>query len=176
VLSDEAAALERAGQDELAHRIGEQARLMQRQVDYHLARARAAAAVRVPGVRTDIGGALGRLARAMRKIHGARGIEVACEVAGAPEFLGERQDFDEMAGNLLDNACKWAPRGAGTGRRRGGRPARNPDRRRQPRSAGGSPGPGVRSGPPTGRERRRLRPRPYDRRGLGRTLRRHDPA
>lgn len=108
VLSNEATALEAEGHDELAGRITEQTRLMQRQVDYHLAHARAAASAGVPGIRTDAGAALERLARTMRKIYAARGIAVACDVGAAPDFAGERQDFDEMVGNLLDNACKWA--------------------------------------------------------------------
>ncbi|RDD62780.1 ATP-binding protein [Ferruginivarius sediminum] len=108
VLSNEAVALHDGDKDELARRIGEQVQLMQRRVDYHLVRARAAASVRVPGVRTDVREALEGLVRTMRKIYEARGINIDSELEYAPAFRGERQDFDEMAGNLLDNACKWA--------------------------------------------------------------------
>jgi len=110
VLANEAADVARAGEDEPARRIREQTELMQRQVDYHLARARAAASARVPGVRTEVAASLDRLARTLRTIHAARGLTIACAVDEAPCFRGERQDFDEMAGNLLDNACKWARR------------------------------------------------------------------
>jgi signal transduction histidine kinase len=44
----------------------------------------------------------------MEKIHRDRGIAVAVEADAQAKFRGERQDFDEMAGNLVDNACKWA--------------------------------------------------------------------
>ena len=44
----------------------------------------------------------------MEKIHRAR--EILIEVKADPQarFRGERQDLEEMAGNLVDNACKWA--------------------------------------------------------------------
>lgn len=108
VLSNEAQELEQAGQTAFAERIVEQTRAMQRQVDYHLARARAAAAVDVPGTRADVDAALGRLARTMPKLYAAKALDVRVEGPGGPAFRGDRQDLDEMLGNLVDNACKWA--------------------------------------------------------------------
>lgn len=108
VLSNEAARLEGKGEQALAARIAEQTRTMQRQVDYHLARARAAAAVDVPGQRAETRAALERLARTLPKLYADRGLDVTCEAARAPDFRGDRQDLDEMLGNLVDNACKWA--------------------------------------------------------------------
>lgn len=108
VLSNEVSELKSAGYEEPARRLSEQAKLMQRQVDYHLMRARAAASVKVPGMRTDVEQTLGRLVRTMGKIYGARSLDIICESEGVPAFRGERQDFEEMVGNLLDNACKWA--------------------------------------------------------------------
>ena len=108
VLSNEAQALEQAGQNAFAERIAEQTRAMQRQVDYHLARARAAAAVDVPGSRTDVPAVLARLARTMPKLHADKPLDVRAEAEGAPAFRGDRQDLEEMLGNLADNACKWA--------------------------------------------------------------------
>src|SRR3546814_6732195 len=48
------------------------------------------------------------LCRALARIHVDRGL--ALEVAGdaGAAFRGERQDLEEMLGNLVDNACKWA--------------------------------------------------------------------
>jgi signal transduction histidine kinase len=108
VLSNEAHTLEQAGQGAFAERIAEQTRAMQRQVDYHLARARAAAAVDVPGSRADVQAVLDRLARTMPKLHAGKALEVRAEAEGAPAFRGDRQDLEEMLGNLADNACKWA--------------------------------------------------------------------
>ncbi|MDZ7713664.1 MAG: sensor histidine kinase [Rhodovibrio sp.] len=108
VLSNEAQALDQAGQNAFAGRIAEQTRAMQRQVDYHLARARAAAAVDVPGSRADVRAALDRLARTMPKLYAAKQLDVRAEAEGAPAFRGDRQDLEEMLGNLVDNACKWA--------------------------------------------------------------------
>jgi signal transduction histidine kinase len=44
----------------------------------------------------------------MEKIHRGRGIAIAVEADPQARFRGERQDLEEMAGNLVDNACKWA--------------------------------------------------------------------
>jgi signal transduction histidine kinase len=44
----------------------------------------------------------------MGKVHKDRELSIAVEVPPGLRFRGEKQDFEEMAGNLLDNACKWA--------------------------------------------------------------------
>jgi signal transduction histidine kinase len=48
------------------------------------------------------------LARVMRKVHGERQLEIETNVAPELRFRGEMHDFEEMTGNLFDNACKWA--------------------------------------------------------------------
>lgn len=93
----------------LARLVREQVALARTQVDYHLARSRAAAAVGVPGVRTPLRPVLEGLLRLMDKVHAGRGLTVtllAC--ADDLAFRGEAQDLQEMLGNLIDNACKWA--------------------------------------------------------------------
>jgi signal transduction histidine kinase len=48
------------------------------------------------------------LARTMEKIYRDKNIAIALDAPKHTRFLGERQDLEEMVGNLLDNACKWA--------------------------------------------------------------------
>jgi signal transduction histidine kinase len=81
---------------------------MRRQVDHYLARARAAGAANVLGTRTPVAPIVHDLSRTLERIYIERGvtIEVACKKNAV--FSGERQDLEEMVGNLLDNACKWA--------------------------------------------------------------------
>ncbi|ADZ71335.1 sensor histidine kinase [Polymorphum gilvum] len=93
-----------------ADKVAEQAVLMRTQVDHHLERARMAAQRRVIGVSTPVEPALARLARAMGRIHGERGLAIEAAAPGDLRFRGEQQDLEEMAGNLMDNACKWAAR------------------------------------------------------------------
>jgi signal transduction histidine kinase len=92
----------------LAELVGRQVALMRRQVDHHLARARAIATGSILGARTDVLPVLGDLKRTLERIYADKVLEI--EVACAPElaFRGARQDLEEMLGNLLDNACKWA--------------------------------------------------------------------
>jgi signal transduction histidine kinase len=84
----------------------EQVQVAERQMHWHLARARAAATQGVPGQRTAIGPVLASLLRAMDKLHADRHLDLGAE-AVAPDlaFAGEEQDLQEMLGNLLDNAC-----------------------------------------------------------------------
>jgi signal transduction histidine kinase len=44
----------------------------------------------------------------MEKIHRDRAIVIEFKADPKAKFRGERQDLEEMAGNLVDNACKWA--------------------------------------------------------------------
>jgi signal transduction histidine kinase len=44
----------------------------------------------------------------MEKIHRDRGIAIEVKADARAKFRGERQDLEEMVGNLVDNACKWA--------------------------------------------------------------------
>jgi signal transduction histidine kinase len=88
-----------------------QAETMRRQVDHYLARARTAANAEVIGSRTEIGPVLSDLARTLERIHERKGIEIAVDVPAGLAFRGEREDFDDLAGNLIDNASKWARTG-----------------------------------------------------------------
>ena len=85
-----------------------QTALMRQQVDHHLSRARAMATASVIGSRCEVAPVLFDLQRTLARIYASR--ELAIEVACPPElaFRGARQDLEEMLGNLLDNACKWA--------------------------------------------------------------------
>ncbi len=106
----------------LADAVRRQTETMRRQVDHYLARARAAATVDVIGSRTEIEGPLDDLARTLERIHGWRGIDIAIDAQPGLAFRGERQDFEELMGNLMDNACKWARSAVTvTARRDGGR-------------------------------------------------------
>ncbi|WP_346914576.1 ATP-binding protein [uncultured Roseibium sp.] len=98
----------RANPGPLADKVGEQAAVMSTQIQHHLERARMAAQRRVIGVSCEVEPVLNRLVRAMDKIYQGRGIEVEPSISGGIRFRGEQQDMEEMAGNLIDNACKWA--------------------------------------------------------------------
>jgi signal transduction histidine kinase len=101
----------RGRDDELARLVVGQVETAQKQVDYHLARAQAAAAVRIPGARTPVRPAVDGLVRAMQRIYAERKLVLmAHPMPPGLVFRGEEQDLQEMLGNLLDNACKWAAR------------------------------------------------------------------
>jgi signal transduction histidine kinase len=94
---------------ELAGLVTEVVDTATRQVDYHLMRARAAAAVRMPGAHTLLAPVVEGLVRVMRRVHADRNLELVVQpLADSLVFRGEEQDLHEMLGNLLDNACKWA--------------------------------------------------------------------
>ncbi len=98
----------RAKDDPFARKVNEQAELMRDQVQHHLDRARMAARINVIGSVCDVAPVIDSLIRAMRHIHQDRYLEIAAETVADLRFRGERHDLEEMVGNLLDNACKWA--------------------------------------------------------------------
>jgi len=95
------------GADPFAAKVMEQAETMRSQVAHHLERARIAARVTTVGTVTEVAPAIEALRRTMEKIHRARGILIEAKADPQAKFRGERQDLEEMAGNLVDNACKW---------------------------------------------------------------------
>ena len=109
VLAQEAEQAGAAGHHDLATTLGQLVERMQRQVDYHLARARATASARAAlGLRCPVLPSVEGLVRTMRRLHAERELRIDAEVSSAHEIRGRREDLDEMLGNLLDNACKWA--------------------------------------------------------------------
>jgi signal transduction histidine kinase len=96
------------GDDPLAAKVREQTGIMRDQVTRHLERARIAARASVVGSVTDVQPVVTGLTRTMEKIYHPRGIAIDVEAPEGVRFRGERQDLEEMLGNLVDNACKWA--------------------------------------------------------------------
>ncbi len=90
--------------------VREQTSTAQRQIDYHLARARAASAARTSGLRTPVLAPLQALVRTMQKLHAQRQLQFHLHDITPPTlaFRGEEQDLYELMGNLIDNAGKWA--------------------------------------------------------------------
>jgi len=92
----------------LGEAVKRQVEVMRRQVDHYLTRARAAGALDVLGNRTQVRPVLLDLVGVLERIHDRRAIDIVVDCPVSILFRGERQDLEEMAGNLMDNACKWA--------------------------------------------------------------------
>jgi len=92
----------------LADVVERQAAAMQGQVEYHLRRARAAARSSVAGERTSVAEVFDELTRMLERVFPDG--DITWDADDEVFFLGERQDLQEMAGNLMENACKWRSR------------------------------------------------------------------
>jgi signal transduction histidine kinase len=94
--------------DLFATKVLEQADVMRDQVAHHLERARIAARLTIVGTITEVAPVVDALRRTMEKLHRDRGVAIEVSTGSKARFRGERQDLEEMVGNLVDNACKWA--------------------------------------------------------------------
>jgi signal transduction histidine kinase len=108
LLAQEADHAARGGGEEVAAAIAQQVERMRRQIDYHLAHARAAGSGATPGARCLIRPSAEGLARTLLRLHADRGLSIDVDVAAEQSVRAEREDLEEMLGNQLDNACKWA--------------------------------------------------------------------
>jgi len=93
---------------EFGELVTRQSDVMAKQVDHHLRRARAAAHAKAVGARTELAPMVNDLARTLSKIYRSRGVDIETDIEAGLTFRGERQDLEEMVGNLMDNACKWS--------------------------------------------------------------------
>jgi signal transduction histidine kinase len=108
VITQEAERARRQGHAELAGVLLEQVDRMRRQVDAHLARARVDLSkhrVLTPIAAAD---AVAGVVRTLSQLYAERGLTFAVDADAALHVLVAREDLDELVGNLLDNACKWA--------------------------------------------------------------------
>lgn len=92
---------------DLPHSVETQLATMRRYVDHHLARARALGRRSASSARAPVWPALEGIARTVERMHAGR--DAVIDLAGdrGLVFRGERQDLEEMLGNLLDNAVKY---------------------------------------------------------------------
>lgn len=94
--------------DAVAEKVREQVAVMREQVQRHLERARLAARIAVIGTVIDVTPAVNGVLRTMEKVHRGRSLAMESRIMDEVKFHGEQQDLEEMLGNLIDNACKWA--------------------------------------------------------------------
>ena len=93
--------------DALAEVVSRQAKVMQGQINHHLRRARAAARAQNLGERTAVEPVFDELARMLERVFQDKGVIIDWRAPPDLMFRGERQDLQEIAGNVLENACKW---------------------------------------------------------------------
>jgi signal transduction histidine kinase len=108
ILNQHAERARAAGQLELAQAITQQVIRMRRQVDYHLAQARASASGANSGARSHVMTSADALARTMATLHADRHVQIKVNASHEHFARVQREDLEEMLGNLVDNACKWA--------------------------------------------------------------------
>ncbi|WP_352530517.1 MULTISPECIES: ATP-binding protein [unclassified Mesorhizobium] len=87
--------------------IAEQAASMQKQVDHYLQRARVAAQRDSVVFRTPVAPLVQRMVRVLQKLNPRTALSLSLPATDIV-FAGEREDLEELLGNLLDNAMKWA--------------------------------------------------------------------
>mgnify|MGYP002389335862 CR=1 FL=1 len=86
----------------------EQARHIEDSLKHHLTRARVFGTDKVLGIRTPVKPLVEDLVFLMQRVHVARALQFDTRGVGDCCFRGDDQDLEEMVGNLLDNASKWA--------------------------------------------------------------------
>jgi signal transduction histidine kinase len=94
-----------AGQSDLGETVIREARTMRRQVDHHLARARAVGRRGSAHSRADVWPSIEAVERAVARLYPNARIDVD----GRKDLIAriERQDLDEILGNLVENAAKY---------------------------------------------------------------------
>ena len=107
ILTDEADRMSTRGQIESAAVILTQCQRMQRQIDYQIARARAAASRSVPGIVAPVGLAVSNIIAAMKRLYGAKKLLISADIDPCCVVLCDPMDLNEMLANIIDNACKW---------------------------------------------------------------------
>ena len=67
-----------------------------------------AGAERALGVKVRIREVAQGIAAALARVFAERNLDIAVDVPPDAAFRGQRDDLEEILGNLMENACKWA--------------------------------------------------------------------
>ena len=108
LLAQEAEEARAAGDAGRADAIAHQVERMSRQVNYHLARARAAASWSQGSAVCEVAPCAQALIRTLAKLYAGRALDISSRIPAGLQARVHREDLDEILGNLLDNACKWS--------------------------------------------------------------------
>ena len=90
---------------DLGEAVIREATTMRRQVDHHLARARAVGRRGAAQSRAEVWASLTAVERAVQRLYPHTRVDMDGDKAAAVRV--ERQDLDEMLGNLIENAAKY---------------------------------------------------------------------
>ncbi len=99
---------EATGDTQLDDVVRRQSESMQTNVEHYLKRAQMVARAQTLGARTELRPVVDGIARMLNRLYDARGVNVSVDGGVGAVFRGEKQDLEEMVGNLMENACKWA--------------------------------------------------------------------
>jgi signal transduction histidine kinase len=108
IMLDEASRLAERGETESAAALSQECEKMRRQINYHLARARAAAPLPVAGQGAIVDEIVTPITTALRRLHAEKNINISCSGPANLTAACDPIDLGEMISNLIDNACKWA--------------------------------------------------------------------
>ncbi|GBF58204.1 virulence sensor histidine kinase PhoQ [Candidatus Phycosocius bacilliformis] len=99
---------------ESRHREGEfedlvarQTQAMTRQVEHYLKRASAAARAETLGARTLVGPVIDDVVRTLTRLFREEGVKISAVQEPGLVFRGEKEDLEDLIGNLAENACKY---------------------------------------------------------------------
>ena len=92
----------------LSEKVIEQTDAMQSQVNYHLDRAQIIARSGMLSTAHPVKPVVEGLGRAMSKIYRDKNVHITMSIANNMRFSGEKEDLEQVLGNLIDNACKWS--------------------------------------------------------------------
>lgn len=101
---------EPGGDEAYATMVKQNAKAMWQNVDHYLKRAQAAARAEVLGARTEVEPAVEDIAILLERVHRDKNLAVEIDISDDVVFKGERQDLDDLVGNLMENAAKWCRR------------------------------------------------------------------
>lgn len=108
IVAQEAERLQTTGESESAATIAEQVERMRRQIEVHLVRARTSASGSPYGAHVKVRPIVEGLIRTLDRLYADKRLRVAVDIADSCSVRCEVQDLEEILGNLLENAFKWA--------------------------------------------------------------------